>query len=70
VATRIAQADASGLTLRWESVPGRTYDIYRAGQLDGDWELVRTLNAVQTQTEAVVALEPTHPAAFFRIGVR
>jgi autotransporter-associated beta strand protein len=70
VAARIAQTAASGLTLRWESIPGRTYDIYRAGQLDGEWEHIRAVEAVQTHTEAVVTIEPFRSAAFFRIGVR
>jgi autotransporter-associated beta strand protein len=70
VATRIAQADASGLTLQWESIPGRTYDIYRTVKLDGVWEYVRTVEAVQTQSEAVVTIEPSRSAAFFRIGER
>jgi fibronectin-binding autotransporter adhesin len=70
VAVRIVQAGSSGLTLQWESIPGRTYDIYRTQQLGGEWEHIRTVEAVLPQTETVVTFESSRSAAFFRIGVR
>ncbi len=68
--TQIAQTDASGMTLQWESTPGRLYDIYRAAQLGGIWEYVQTVEASTTLTAAFIAFDPDQPSAFFKIGVR
>jgi hypothetical protein len=68
-AARVTQLDNTGLTLQWESIPGRTYDIYRAGQAHGTWEPVQAIEAVQTQTVTFVTFDPA-AVGFFKVGMR
>ncbi len=67
---QISQMDATGMTLQWDSVVGSLYDVYYAETLNGSWEYVRTIKGSQSQTTAFIAIDPSQPAGFFRIGVR
>ena len=68
---RLARVDNTGLTLQWESIPGRTYDIYRAERLKGPWEVIEPpVEAAQTQTVTLISIDPAKPIEFFKIGLR
>jgi autotransporter-associated beta strand protein len=67
---KMVRMEKNGMTLQWTSIPDRTYTVYRAVQLQGPWEPVATVQAVQTQTEIVVPLTPSQPIGFFKITMR
>jgi hypothetical protein len=69
-AAEMLRMDQNVLALQWESLPGRTYDIQRAERLDGAWEPMQSVEAVQTQTVTTISVDPAKPTGFFRIGVR
>jgi len=70
LSAQISQANSLGMTLQWESTPGRLYDVYRATQLDGTWEYVQTIEAIKAQTSLFLPAAPAQTTGFFRIGVR
>ncbi len=67
---QMVRMEKTGLTLQWESIPGRTYDIHRAEQLNGGWESIKAVEASSLQTVTFVPLDPTRPTGFFRIGIQ
>ena len=68
---RLALVDNTGLTLQWESIPGRTYDIYREERLKGPWEVIEPpVEAAQTQTVTLISIDAAKPIEFFKIGMR
>ncbi|MFO7535679.1 MAG: autotransporter-associated beta strand repeat-containing protein, partial [Kiritimatiellia bacterium] len=67
---KMVRMEKNGMTLQWASIPDRTYTVYRASQLQGPWDPVATITAVQTQTEIVVPLTPSQPVGFFKINMR
>ncbi len=62
--------DKNGVKLQWDSIPGRTYNVYRTVQLSGPWDVIATVVATQARTETFVPVDPSLPVGFFKIGMR
>jgi uncharacterized repeat protein (TIGR01451 family) len=69
-ATQEVLMDKNGLWLSWASLPDRTYEIYRAERLDGEWTLVKTVTASAAQSRAFVSFAPDASAGFYKIVLR
>jgi endonuclease/exonuclease/phosphatase family metal-dependent hydrolase len=63
----------NGLALRWNSIPGNTYRIWRRDRLDsGEWQSHRLETAGQNTWELIVPLEGSetaNPSSFYKIEI-
>jgi hypothetical protein len=67
-AVQAALLDSNGIWLQWESIPGRSYDIYRTDRLvGGTWQLIQSVTAVAVTNRTFIMLDPGSPTGFFKI---
>ncbi|MEI7902414.1 MAG: hypothetical protein WCK89_19365, partial [bacterium] len=57
----------SGLRLRWASIPGRSYEVYGTERLDGAWDRLSTVTALEEETCLDVPINPSRKTGFFKI---
>ncbi len=70
-ATEMVSATLAGITLSFDSLPEREYEIQWTGELGGTWQTVETVTANGEQTRVVVAYpNADDPSGFFRVQAR
>jgi hypothetical protein len=67
----MTSASLTGITLTFDSLPGREYDIQWVESFGDLWVTVETVTASGEQTLVPVAYpDPTDPSGFFRVQLK
>ncbi len=59
-----------GLTLSWNSVPDKYYDVYETTNLTGTWTRVAWEYATGASCQTIVQIDPGKPTCFYKIVMR